>query len=247
MAEPGTVFGAVGHHIRGREQAQERANRGSMKTMRAFLLSSVAAVALTAAESAARAANEHAPMSAGNSLKALLAGNARFVAGAPKCMPATVKRAQLANGQAPFAAVLGCSDSRVPVETVFDREPGDIFVVRVAGNFADPIGIGSLQYSVAVLKSSLVMVLGHTACGAVKAATDFVKTGTTFPGQIQRLAAALAPVAKSTQNAPGDWVHNAIIANVKANVAKLKADSIIGKAEVVGGIYNLATGNVTLV
>jgi carbonic anhydrase len=219
-----------------------------MKTnRRSFLLSSAAAVAVTAAESPARAANEQARMSASGSLKALLQGNARFVAGTPACLPATVKRAQLANGQAPFAAVLGCSDSRVPVETVFDREPGDIFVVRVAGNFADPVGIGSLQYSVAVLKSSLVMVLGHSACGAVKAATDFVKTGKAFPGQIQRLAAALAPAARSTQNAPGDWVHNATIANVKANVAKLKADSIIGKAEIVGGIYDLATGKVTLV
>lgn len=218
-----------------------------MKTRRSFLLSSAAAVALTATESAALAANMQPPMSASNSLKALLAGNARFVAGTPKCMPATVRRAELANGQAPFAAVLGCSDSRVPVETVFDHEPGDIFVVRVAGNFADPVGIGSLQYSVAVLKSSLVMVLGHTACGAVQAATKFVKTGEKFPGQIQTLAAALAPVAKSTQHMPGDWVHNAIIANVKANVAKLKADPIIGKAEIVGGVYDLASGKVTLV
>src|SRR5437763_17172921 len=103
-----------------------------MKTnRRSFLLSSAAAVALTAAESPARAANEQARMDAPGSLKALLKGNARFVAGTPACLPATVKRAQLANGQAPFAAVLGCSDSRVPVETVFDHEPGDIFVVRV--------------------------------------------------------------------------------------------------------------------
>ena len=186
-------------------------------------------------------------MNASDSLKALLKGNARFVAGTPACLPATVRRAELANGQAPFAAVLGCSDSRVPVETVFDHEPGDIFVVRVAGNFADPVGIGSLQYSVAVLKSSLVMVLGHTSCGAIKATTDFVKTGKAFPGQIQTLAAALAPVAKSTQHASGDWVHNATIANIKANVAKLKADAIIGKVEVVGGIYDLASGKVTLV
>jgi len=219
-----------------------------MKTnRRSFLLSSAAAVALTAAESTARAANEHARMNASDSLKALMKGNARFVAGTPACSPATVRRAELANGQAPFAAVLGCSDSRVPVETVFDHEPGDIFVVRVAGNFADPVGIGSLQYSVAVLKSSLVMVLGHTSCGAIKAATDFVKTGKAFPGQIQTLAAALAPVAKSTQHAAGDWVHNATIANIKTNVAKLKADAIIGKVEVVGGIYDLASGKVTLV
>lgn len=218
-----------------------------MKSRRAFLLSSAAAVALTATESAALAANMQTPMNAGDELKALMAGNARFVAGTPKCLPATVKRAQLANGQAPFAAVLGCSDSRVPVETVFDHEPGDIFVVRVAGNFADPVGLGSLQYSVAVLKSTLVMVLGHTACGAVDAATKLVKTGEKFPGQIQTIAEALAPVAKSTQHASGNWVHNAIVANIKANVAKLKADPIVGKVEIVGAIYDLASGKVSLV
>jgi carbonic anhydrase len=218
-----------------------------MNTRRAFLLSSAAAVALTATESAALAANQQAPMKPGDELKALLAGNARFVAGTPRCMPATVKRAQLANGQAPFAAVLGCSDSRVPVETVFDHEPGDIFVVRVAGNFADPVGIGSLQYSVAVLKSSLTMVLGHSSCGAVDAATKAAKSGTTFPEQIQTVVTALTPIAKSTQHASGNWLHNATIANIKANVAKLKADPIIGKTEVVGALYDLASGKVSLV
>ncbi len=188
-------------------------------------------------------------MNASGSLKALLQGNARFVAGTPACLPATVKRAQLASGQAPFAAVLGCSDSRVPVETVFDHEPGDIFVVRVAGNFAEAAGTGSLEYAVAVLKSTLVMVLGHSSCGAVKAATQFVGSGTTFPGHIQGIAKAIAPSAKATQHSGGDWVHNAIIANVHANVAKLKADPIIAVkgVEIVGAVYDLASGKVSLV
>jgi carbonic anhydrase len=221
-----------------------------MKTnRRSFLLSSAAVVAITAAESPALAANEQASMNASDALKALMKGNARFVAGTPACLPATVKRAQLANGQAPFAAVLGCSDSRVPVETVFDHEPGDIFVVRVAGNFADPVGIGSLEYAVAVLKSTLVMVLGHSSCGAVKAATEFVGKGTTFPGHIQGLAAAIAPSAKATQHSAGDWVHNATVANVHANLAKLKADPIIAAkgVEFVGAVYDLASGKVSLV
>jgi len=110
-----------------------------------------------------------AASSGGNAhLAALMAGNARFVAGNPRCVPATARRTELANGQAPFAAVLGCSDSRVPVETIFDHDPGDVFVVRVAGNFVTDTGLGSLEYSVAVLKSELIMVLGHSSCGAVK-------------------------------------------------------------------------------
>ncbi len=225
-----------------------------MKTRRVFLLSSAAAIAMTALESGADAANQHARMSAGASLKALLDGNARFVAGTPRCLPVTVKRAELANGQAPFAAVLGCSDSRVPVETVFDHEPGDIFVVRVAGNFVDAAGLGSLEYAVAVLKASLVMVLGHSSCGAVKAATEFVHTGKPFPGHIQMLAETLAPIAKGTRHTPGDWVHSAMVANVKANVAKLKATQPIlatslaeHHVEIVEATYDLVTGKVGLV
>src|SRR5581483_6066968 len=116
-------------------------------------------------------ANTHSPISPTAALKNLMDGNARFVAETPITgRPLMDRVRELAKGQSPFATVLGCSDSRVPVETVFDHEPGDIFVIRIAGNFVDDSGLGSIEYAVAVLKSPLVMVLGHTSCGAVKAA-----------------------------------------------------------------------------
>ena len=185
-------------------------------------------------------------------LDALLAGNKRFAAGTPRCTPATTRRLELANGQAPFAAVLGCADSRVPVETIFDHDPGDIFTVRIAGNFVTPAVLGSLEYAVAVLKSELVMVLGHSACGAVKAATESLK-GETFPGDIAVLATAIEPAAKTAKNQKGDWLTNAIAENVRFNVRALAAKSKIlseahaaGKVSFVGAVYDLHTGKVTV-
>jgi len=185
-------------------------------------------------------------------LAALMAGNARFAAGTPRCTPATARRAELANGQAPFVAVLGCADSRVPVETIFDHDPGDVFTVRVAGNFATDTGLGSLEYSVAVLKTELIMVLGHSACGAVKAATEAVK-GATFPGHIQGLATAIEPAAKAAKAMSGDWLANAIDENVRMTVKALTAESKIladahaaGTISIVGAIYDLHSGKVRL-
>ena len=185
-------------------------------------------------------------------LTALMAGNARFVAGTPQCVAATARRTELANGQAPFAAVLGCSDSRVPVETIFDHDPGDVFVVRVAGNFVTDTGLGSLEYAVAVLKSELIIVLGHSSCGAVKAATQAFK-GETFPGHIQGLATAIEPAAQATKGQAGDWVANATTENVRMNAHALLAQSSIlseahaaGKITIVGAVYDLHTGKVNL-
>jgi carbonic anhydrase len=185
-------------------------------------------------------------------LAALMAGNARFVAGTPRCVPATARRTELADGQAPFAAILGCSDSRVPVETIFDHDPGDLFVVRVAGNFVTDSGLGSLEYAVAVLKSELIVVLGHSACGAVKAATQALK-GETFPGQIQGLATAIEPAAKAVKGKSGDWLANAIAENVRMNARALLARSSIladaraaGKIAIVGAVYDLHSGKVDL-
>ncbi|MHB8152693.1 MAG: carbonic anhydrase [Vulcanimicrobiaceae bacterium] len=186
-------------------------------------------------------------------LQRLLAGNLRFAEGKPACGPATARRIELANGQAPFAIVLGCSDSRVPIETVFDQEPGEIFAVRVAGNFVNNDGLGSIEYSVAVLKSSLILVLGHSDCGAVKAAVGFVRNGTSAPGHIQELVEAIAPAARQTKGEPGSWVENAVLENVKLNAralvvrSKIIADAVTaGTVSIAGGVYNLHTGRVTL-
>ena len=200
------------------------------------------------------AASQTAALAAeGDALERLRSGNARFVSGRPTCGDLSNRRTQLVGGQSPFAILVSCSDSRVPVETVFDQEPGNIFGVRVAGNFVDPAGLGSIEYSVAVLKSSLILVLGHHECGAIKAAMEYVKSGKTFPGHIQMLATTLAPSAKKSKSQPGDWFHNAIAQNVRDTVAELPGRSSIvadavsnGSLRIAGGVYDLASGKVTL-
>lgn len=218
-----------------------------------FLMATSTVIAASGLPVPVPAANAHSPMSAKAALDNLLEGNIRFASGKPICRPLIDRVRELASGQAPFATVLGCADSRVPVETLFDHEPGDIFVVRLAGNFVSDAALGSIEYAVAVLKSPLVVVLGHTSCGAVKAAIDFVRTGDKLPGHMQALAEAIAPAAKATQHEHGDWWRNAVPENVRYNVARLRESTPImrdavskGEVEVVGGVYDLENGKVTL-
>jgi len=185
----------------------------------------------------------HAAKTAAEALALLEAGNARFVGSAPQANP---------RGQAPYAIVLGCSDSRVPIETIFDQAPGHLFVVRVAGNFLNEDNLGSIEFSVAVLKSRLTLVLGHSGCGAIEAAVGYVKDGATQPGYIQDLVAKLGPAARNVRGNPGDWVGNAVAENVKLNVAAMTGRSTIiaqavkrGEVEVRGGVYDLRSGSVT--
>lgn len=211
----------------------------------------------TALGASLRESAEAAPPSAATTpeaaFRALKAGNRRFLSGNPTCGDLSNRRAQLVGGQSPFAIIVSCSDSRVPVETVFDQEPGHIFGVRVAGNFVDPAGLGSIEYAVAVLKSPFILVLGHRECGAVKAAIENVKSGKTFPGHIQTLVDALAPSAKKSKSDAGNWLENAIAQNVRGTIASLPGRSKIvgdavseGKLNVAGGVYDLATGRVKL-
>jgi carbonic anhydrase len=187
----------------------------------------------------------------GDALEKLKVGNGRYVAGRPRSGPQSARLVELASGQNPFAIILGCSDSRVPIETVFDQIPGNVFAVRVAGNFLNDANFGSIEYGVAVLKARLIVVLGHTKCGAVSAAVSYVKDGTTQPGHIATVVEAIVPAAKATHGAPGDWVANAIVENVRRNVREMTAGSKIiadavraGEVEVIGGIYSLHTGEV---
>lgn len=188
-------------------------------------------------------------------LALLTQGAARFSAGAPvNCNSQTARMAKLGAGQNPVAIVLGCSDSRVPLDTIFDQQPGSIFGVRVAGNYANVDGLGSMEYGVAVLKALVIVVLGHSGCGAVHAALDFVKNGTIQPGHIQDVVAAVAPAAKATKGQAGDWLDNAIAENVRMNVKALTARSEIlhdaaknGTIRIVGGVYNIGSAKVTLV
>lgn len=193
-------------------------------------------------------------VAAQRALSELKAGNERFVADKTIHPPLTARRLEIAEEQHPFAIIVSCSDSRVPVETVFDQVPGNIFGIRIAGNFLDDNGLGSVEYGVAELNSSLVLVLGHTHCGAVKATVNYMKDGEKLPSHIQGLVDAIEPAAQSTKGKPGDWYENATVQNVKNNVAAVSSRSpIVAKAveggtlSVAGGIYDLNTGRVKLI
>jgi carbonic anhydrase len=189
-------------------------------------------------------------------LRELLEGNKRFASGqtaGPRRQPADF--AAVAEGQSPAAVILGCADSRVPAELVFDQGVGDLFVVRVAGNIvsgAGPVVKGSIEYAVAELGVPLIMVLGHSGCGAVKAALKHIDDSDKLPGAIRGLVDALRPVAARVKGQPGDPLDNAIRANVAVGVERLKGLSPVlapavkqGKLKVTGAVYDLRTGAVT--
>jgi carbonic anhydrase len=184
-------------------------------------------------------------------LERLIAGNRRYVRGATREHDFDSERAALTTGQNPFASILSCADSRVSPEFAFDEGRGDLFVVRLAGNFLDREGLASLEYSTAVLGVPLLVVLGHQSCGAVEAAVKLVKDHAKFPGHIGALAKAIAPAVKTAAKEPGDLLTNAIRENVVRNVRELRESSPIiskqvaeGRVKVVGGIYSLETGKV---
>jgi carbonic anhydrase len=188
------------------------------------------------------------------SLARLMAGNSRYVSGVSKRHDFAHEREALAGGQNPFAAVLGCADSRIAPEYAFDTARGDLFVCRVAGNFANDESIASLEYAVAVLNTPLILVLGHDACGALDATIKSVKDGTTLPGHLPSLVAALSGAVQASAQQQGNPLDNAIKQNVLDTVAKLKAATPIlsaavgeNKLKVVGGIYRLRDGRVDMV
>ena len=177
----------------------------------------------------------------------LLEGNQRFAANQLTSIAHDLKilRDHTVEKQEPFAAVLSCADSRVPVELVFDQTIGQIFVTRVAGNIVTPEIIASLEYGVAVLGVKALLVLGHTSCGAVKAA---MKAGT-VPGQISTLYQRLQPAVEKS----GGNVDKAIEVNAILQAELLRSSSTVirdatkaGNLKVEAGVYDLATGKVSL-
>jgi carbonic anhydrase len=194
-----------------------------------------------------------APATPDEALARLLEGNRRFVEERPQSAVPSAQRIELASAQRPFAVVLGCSDSRVPVETIFDQRPGDLFVIRLAGNIVSSEGLASIEYAREMLGSSLVLVLGHTGCGAVQAAISLVESGTAFPGHIALLAEAIAPIARDTRSAKTDWWTAAIECNARAaKLAILRRSPIVrtaaarGRLRVAAALYDLHTGVVAL-
>jgi carbonic anhydrase len=187
-------------------------------------------------------------------LDRLVKGNLRYVEGVSRRHDFKHEREALSGGQNPFAGILSCADSRIAPEYAFDTGRGDLFVCRVAGNFASDEMIASLEYAQSVLGVPLFMVLGHDSCGAVDAAIKSLKDNTTLPGHLPSLVTAIAPAVKATEGKPGDRLANAIKQNVIDNVAMLKTATPIlsaavdqGKLRIVGAVYRLADGKVELV
>ncbi|HXP73321.1 MAG TPA: carbonic anhydrase [Stellaceae bacterium] len=197
------------------------------------------------------AAGAAVPISSEAARQRLVAGNGRYVSGQPLRLDHSRRRETVAHGQMPFAIVLGCSDSRVPPEILFDQGLGDIFTVRVAGNIADDLAIGSMEYAVDHFGTPLIVVLGHERCGAVSATVESVAAGTMPPPHIASLVAALRPAVEASKGMPGDAVENAITTHVRRTVEALRASGPIlgdavarGRLEIVGAEYHLASGRV---
>jgi carbonic anhydrase len=188
------------------------------------------------------------------SLERLLKGNARYVGSVSLRHDFKHEREALAGGQNPYASVLSCADSRIAPEYAFDSGRGDLFVCRVAGNFANAETIASLEYAIAVLQVPLILVLGHDSCGAVEAAIKSLRDNTTLPGQMPSLVAGVAPAVKAVSQQGGDTLGLAIRQNVVDTVAKLSSATPIlsaaveqRKLRVVGGVYGLRDGKVKMV
>jgi carbonic anhydrase len=187
-------------------------------------------------------------------LARLVEGNRRFVANKmfhPNESPE--QRTRLTSGQAPFAAILGCADSRVPPEIIFDHGLGDIFDVRVAGNIVEDAGSGSFEYAVEHLGVPLIVVLGHAKCGAVKSTVEALQAGGEVPGHIAELVRKLKPAVYKTKDLPGDKIDNAVRENARSNAAELAGLEPILKKKVQEGLlkvvamrYDLDTGVVEL-
>lgn len=188
-----------------------------------------------------------------HALEGLIEGNKRFVSQPQECVVnLAAQRAQVANGQAPWATVLSCADSRIPPELVFGgRGLGELFVARNAGNLADTSTIGTLEYGAAVLGSPLIVVLGHTRCGAVKGACEVVTENAAFPGSIGPMIYPIIPSALAVREKAGNFVDNAARESAQRTALRLGemshtlADLIeAGKLQILAAMYDLETGQV---
>lgn len=215
------------------------------------LLAHVTALALLAASGGSAFAAETATIKPEESLKRLQEGNERFVAGTPTQTTKDAKRrAEVAQGQKPFAIIVSCSDSRVGPEVVFDQGLGDIFVVRTAGHVVDDVGLGSIEYAVEHLGASLILVLGHERCGAVAATV----AGGEAHGHVSAIVKAIKPAVTKSKGQPGDAVDNAVRAQVLEVAEQLrKAGPVLAervkadKLKVAGARYDLDTGRVEVI
>jgi len=184
-------------------------------------------------------------------LDALLEGNRRFAEGRAEHPRQDARRRKevLASGQYPFAAIVACADSRVPPEIVFDQGLGDLFVVRLAGNLADDLGIASLEYAVEHLEVPLIVILGHSRCGAVKASAEASGCG----GRLGAIVSAIAPSIERAKETPGDLIDAAARDNATCVAARLRSCGPVleklvarGTLDIVAAFYDLESGRVDI-
>lgn len=200
----------------------------------------------------AEAENEASPVTPDEALAMLKEGNRAFVeVRRPRYPFGPERRRELARAQHPFATLLCCSDSRVGPEQVFSQGLGELFVVRNAGNTAANYqAVGSVEYSVGKLHAPLIVVLGHSKCGAVEAAAEIAEHNARFPGSIQPMVEPIVPAVLAAHEQPGDWIANAVRENVRriADTLRSPEQPILypalrdGELRIVGAVYDLETG-----
>lgn len=220
-----------------------------MASRREFIRLAAASLSLADGYAKVRTADE--------ALHDLIVGNQRFAKGRPEAPRRGLEDFQaVAEAQYPEAVIVSCSDSRVAPEILFDVGVGDIFVVRVAGNIIGGAGAtvkGSIEYAIAELNTPLILVLGHSGCGAVKSAIKHIDEKDTLPGAIEGLVGLVKPAVIKSRGSAGDPLENAIRANVELGVQRLQGLEPIlgprvknGTVKIAGGVYDLKTGLVTL-
>jgi carbonic anhydrase len=224
-----------------------------MKRTHIYSLSAILFLALTCPAFASHAGPGISPEDA---MKKLADGNSRYAAGA--CLHAGINQARRTEtaqkGQKPFATILSCSDSRVPPEYIFDQGIGDLFVIRVAGNVADTDEIGSAEYGVDHLGTPVLMVLGHSKCGAVTAVATGAEVHGSIPALVENIKPAVDKAKKNNPSAQGDaLVSSAITQNVWQSIedllnksAMIRSRAKAGEVKIVGALYDIETGTITV-
>ncbi|MEJ6736558.1 MAG: carbonic anhydrase family protein [Flavobacteriales bacterium] len=189
-------------------------------------------------------------LSPGDARNILIEGNNRFVKSLQLARNLQYQVLETSKGQFPFAAILGCIDSRVPAELVFDQGIGDVFSIRVAGNIINEDVLGSLEYSCKVAGSKIVVVMGHSECGAVTAACNDVKLGN-ISALLDKIKPAVNTIKDGDQEMSNNDIEKVAVKNVKLSIERIKKESSIlremeknGEIEIVGAMYSLATGKV---
>ena len=226
----------------------------SSNSRRRFLSLAMAGVATGwAAPSAFAAGGATTHLSADEALAKLKAGNEKYLSGPELCTAQLAQqREHVAKGQAPWATIVSCADSRVPPELLFGGlGVGELFVARNAGNMVDTATMGTIEYGAAVLGVPLIVVLGHERCGAVVAACEVVQKKTKFPGSIGPMVSAIVPAAQSVAGKSGDFIDNAVRESASRTASKIATRSAIvagliqkGKVKVIAGRYDLDDGRV---